>query len=63
MTISDKTGKYTLATSWEAHGAIVGIITCRQCGAAILLDPRDKESAVDRHTAWHEELRREEPEA
>jgi hypothetical protein len=47
---------YTLATQFEAVGAHVGIVTCRQCGAALLLDHRDTDvDPVSLHTLWHAE--------
>lgn len=34
-------------------GSRCGIISCRVCGAAILLDDRDKEDFAQRHIDWH----------
>lgn len=50
---------YTPVTVWPAEGVRVGLVTCRRCGAAILLDPRDEDGSEDRtalgiHDAWHE---------
>jgi len=46
---------YTPARAFSAEGARVAIVTCRTCGAAILIDPGDNEPAVDIHTRWHKE--------
>lgn len=41
-------------TSIEAEGARVGVTSCRVCGAAILLDPRDDFDNIAIHLAWHD---------
>jgi hypothetical protein len=46
-------GDYTRAAIVSAEDAKVGLITCRICGAAILVDPRDTFDATLRHSAWH----------
>jgi hypothetical protein len=46
----------TDATIVSAEGARVGFVTCKQCGTAILIDPRDTEDAVAKHLAWHEDV-------
>ena len=48
--------QFTQATVLAAEGARVGIVTCRECGAAILLDPRDTIDPLLQHRAWHEAL-------
>ncbi len=48
--------QFTQATMLAAEGARVGIVTCRECGAAILLDPRDTIDPLLQHRAWHEAL-------
>jgi hypothetical protein len=35
-------------------GARVGFVTCRTCGGAILIDPRDSFDAVALHRGWHD---------
>ena len=44
---------FTPATTLSAEGARVGIATCLQCGAAILIDPRDDVNRARQHWAWH----------
>jgi hypothetical protein len=44
---------FSAATVWPAEGARVGIVTCDDCGAAILVDPRDTTNRPDQHAAWH----------
>lgn len=43
------------ATVIEAEGARVGIAQCTRCGAAVLLDPRDKLNFARIHGEWHDE--------
>lgn len=45
---------YTDAAMIQAEGARVGIVTCTQCGAAIIHDPRDKRDATKTHDNWHD---------
>lgn len=48
---------YTSPRPFEAEGARVALVTCRTCGAAVLLDPADKDEGVNSvqlHSAWHE---------
>lgn len=45
---------FTNATAIHAEGARVGLITCRLCGAAILLDRRDGIDAPQVHRDWHD---------
>lgn len=40
----------------QAEGARVGIVTCKACGAALLLDPADAFDVFAMHNAWHERL-------
>ena len=47
---------FTRATVLHAEGTRVAVINCETCGAALLLDPRETISVVDRHRAWHERL-------
>lgn len=45
----------TAATVLSAEGARVGIVSCLECGAALLLDPRDGDfDPVVRHIQWHD---------
>jgi hypothetical protein len=47
---------YTGARTIVAEGARVGVITCRECGAAIVLDPDDDFDPAERHADWHRKL-------
>ena len=40
-------------TPVAAEGARVGFATCPECGAAILLDPRDERDRLAQHADWH----------
>jgi hypothetical protein len=51
--LADLEGDYTRAAIINAEGARVGIMTCRICGAAVVVDPRDEFDATLRHSAWH----------
>ena len=42
-------------TAIAAEGARIGLATCRACGAAIMVDPRDDVDAMELHTRWHRE--------
>jgi hypothetical protein len=44
---------YTAARVVSAEGARIGIITCQQCGSAVLIDPADEIDAVQQHDQWH----------
>ena len=44
---------FTDATVIAAEGARVALLTCKECGAAILLDPRDDEDRPKQHAEWH----------
>jgi hypothetical protein len=46
-------GDYTRAAIVSAQDAKVGLITCRICGAAVLVYPLDPFDAARRHSAWH----------
>ncbi len=41
----------------KAEGARIMIASCHECGAAILLDPRDEKSQYNEHQRWHREQR------
>ena len=41
------------ATAITAEGARVGFAACKQCGAAVLLDPRDSVNKARAHAEWH----------
>jgi LmbE family N-acetylglucosaminyl deacetylase len=47
-------------TILAAEGARVGIACCSECGAALLLDPRESIDVVYLHNEWHAALRRNE---
>lgn len=55
MTDADIAG-FTRATVIPAEGARVAVVSCERCGAALLLDPRESISVMDRHRAWHDEI-------
>lgn len=44
---------YTPATVLAAEGARIAIITCRGCGSAVMIDPREDIDAQAAHDAWH----------
>lgn len=44
---------FTPAASLDAHGSVIALLSCRVCGAAVLLDPRDRVDAPDLHVQWH----------
>ena len=48
--------RFTSATMIEAEGARIGIVTCKECGAAIMLDPRDTIYPLRQHHEWHKAL-------
>ena len=41
----------------QAEGARIGLVTCGECGAALVIDPADKVSPVAVHSRWHHEVR------
>ena len=45
--------RFTRATALEAEGTRIGIVTCKECGAAIMLDPRDTIEPLRQHHEWH----------
>lgn len=44
---------FTSATVIPAEGARVAVVSCLTCGATLLLDPRDTQSMMALHEAWH----------
>ena len=40
-------------TVWAAEGARVAMVTCSQCGAALLIDPRSNLDVMSLHMQWH----------
>ena len=44
------------ATILHAEGARVAVVTCRLCGAAVLIDPREKVDPVKLHSDFHDRL-------
>lgn len=50
---------FTAATAMPAEGVRVGFVTCKRCGAAVLLDPRDTIDALAIHERWHQAIDRE----
>jgi len=49
--------RWTPGRAMHAEGARVGLVTCLRCGAAILLDKDDEQSALSLHEAFHIRLR------
>ena len=45
--------RFTAATVLVAEGARIGIVTCKECGAAVIIDPRDTINALRQHHDWH----------
>lgn len=41
------------ATAVQAEGARIGITTCKRCGAAVMIDPRDAVNRAFQHYHWH----------
>ena len=54
MTIDYESDDYTSATVIHAEGARVQFVSCKRCGAALLLDPRDDIIVTKLHDEWHE---------
>jgi hypothetical protein len=42
-----------VAIAWAGEGARVGLAVCAECGAAVLVHPRDSVNRIDQHFAWH----------
>lgn len=41
-------------TAIAAEGARIGLATCKICGAAVMIDPRDQVNRARQHAEWHE---------
>ena len=53
--VTESHPKYGPMVVWSAEGARVGLVTCRDCGAAIVVDPRDKRpTPMELHDEWHQ---------
>ena len=52
--------RYTQYFGVEATGSRIGLCTCRECGATILLGD-DQADAMKIHEAWHAALRGDKP--
>jgi hypothetical protein len=50
------TVRFTAPTCFEVEGARVGVSVCEECGAAILIDPRDTFDAYKVHDDWHDRM-------
>lgn len=51
------TQTYTAVRAWSAEGARVGLVTCMDCGAALLIDPSDEGfNVIEQHDRWHRSL-------
>lgn len=45
---------FTKHRAIAAEGARVGIVSCKLCGAALILDPADTSfDPLDKHIQWH----------
>lgn len=53
----DITRLFTALTAWSAEGARVGLVSCRSCGAAILLGGQLSVDTLALHVEWHAALR------
>jgi hypothetical protein len=49
---------FSTARAIAAEGARCGIVICRRCGVALLLDPDEKVNVLQVHEAWHDALPR-----
>jgi hypothetical protein len=49
---------YTNGTAWAAEGARVALVSCEQCGAALIIDPRDRIDVLTLHHEWHQTTER-----
>ena len=49
---------FTTATAVPAEGARVGFVSCKLCGATIMLDQRDSEDTIQKHITWHRHINR-----
>jgi hypothetical protein len=52
-TQSDRPAWMTPATVVAAEGARIGLVTCLECGATLLLDPRSDIDVPRRHADYH----------
>lgn len=55
-TVDSRHERYSSATAWPAEGARVGLVTCLDCGAAILVDPRAIFDPMHAHDLFHDRL-------
>lgn len=46
--------RFSAATAFEAEGVRAGLVSCLTCGAAILLDHRDRVDVLALHAGWHD---------
>jgi hypothetical protein len=54
-------GRRTPYRAVEAEGARIGLLSCLDCGAVLMLDPDDARQDIDVvsiHTEWHARLNR-----
>ena len=45
--------RLTDVTVVPAEGARIGLVSCRLCGATLMLDPRDDIDTSEIHMDWH----------
>ena len=51
--------EYKPYVTFDAHGRMVGLMTCNRCGSALLLESDGTdESVVAAHDRWHERIER-----
>jgi hypothetical protein len=48
---------FEAAAALHAEGARIGLATCKICGAAVLIDPRDETNRPRQHAEWHKQER------
>lgn len=49
---------YTFYRGVMAEGGRIGIVTCKRCGVALLLDPDNDGDVMATHDTWHRTLAR-----
>lgn len=46
---------YTEARVVAAQGSRIAFVTCKRCGAALVIDPADSFDVGARHAEWHDQ--------
>jgi hypothetical protein len=52
----DRRDSFTKYRPVAAEGAVIGLMSCLACGAAIVLDPSDRTDMGKLHYQWHLQL-------